>query len=266
MGGWGACPRPHGDPLPSLGGHSCERRGLPIRFPFRLKDKEPPHCGYPGFDLSCNHNDTLFEISAVPFPIKFRVTHIYYEHRAFQVSDPENCLPRQFLKLNLTSTSPFQFINRQLQSFYYYEYDTITFFDCSPDEQYQFSCPNIYVAAGSDYLISSDLVSCTKMLDIFPAFFEPESLMTNDLTLWWTKPNCSVCETNSKLCKLKKNGTEGAVECFGEISDPKPFKKILLCTAGEIFKHTLLSFSFIILKILMLGQVRVSKKKIMFHV
>ncbi|KAJ6959247.1 hypothetical protein NC653_037534 [Populus alba x Populus x berolinensis] len=39
----------HGASLNCTG--SCGNRGPDIRFPFRIKDKQPDHCGYPGYDL-----------------------------------------------------------------------------------------------------------------------------------------------------------------------------------------------------------------------
>ena len=42
----------------------CREDGAAIRFPFRLKDRQPDqYCGYPGFDLYCNDkNDTVLEL------------------------------------------------------------------------------------------------------------------------------------------------------------------------------------------------------------
>ncbi|XP_045815208.1 rust resistance kinase Lr10-like [Trifolium pratense] len=49
----------------------------------------------------------------------------------------------------------------------------------------------------------------------------------NQLVLTWSKPNCSKCEEEGKMCKLKNNGTEdGEIECFDR--HHKPTKKILL--------------------------------------
>lgn len=47
----------------------CFDSGPVIRFPFRIKGRQPEHCGYPGFDLSCNpiNNITEFEFQ---FPVK----------------------------------------------------------------------------------------------------------------------------------------------------------------------------------------------------
>ncbi|KAK9912538.1 hypothetical protein M0R45_036400 [Rubus argutus] len=40
-----------------------------IRFPFRLKEKQPHHCGFPGFDLYCNErNKTLLKL---PISVEF---------------------------------------------------------------------------------------------------------------------------------------------------------------------------------------------------
>ncbi|XLS73335.1 hypothetical protein HN51_030200, partial [Arachis hypogaea] len=192
------------------GGHRCGRHGPPIRFPFRLKDKEPPHCGYPAFDLTCSDShDTFIEFSASPVPLKLLVTDIQYEYNYFRVSDTQNCLPTHLLKLikNSSSISPFQFSPDQ-------SLNQISFFNCSPDPQYQLSCP-IYVADSYDSLLNSNLVSCTKIFDIFSTFYVSEMVdLYNTLNLWWSKPNCSMCEIQGKRCKLKNNGTQGEVECF----------------------------------------------------
>ncbi|XP_072085219.1 rust resistance kinase Lr10 [Arachis hypogaea] len=192
------------------GGHRCGRHGPPIRFPFRLKDKEPPHCGYPAFDLTCSDShDTFIEFSASPVPLKLLVTDIQYEYNYFRVSDTQNCLPTHLLKLikNSSSISPFQFSRDQTLN-------DVSFFNCSPDPQYQLSCP-IYVADSYDSLLSSNLVSCTKIFDISSTFYDSEMVdLYNTLNLWWSKPNCSMCETQGKRCKLKNNGTQGEVECF----------------------------------------------------
>jgi hypothetical protein len=84
----------------------CGEDGPAIRFPFRLIDRQPSHCGYPGFDLSCNDkNDTVLQL---PTSVKVSVKDIDYKSQLIQVSDPDNCFPQIILGLNLSS-SPFQF-------------------------------------------------------------------------------------------------------------------------------------------------------------
>lgn len=51
---------------------SCSPTGPQIRFPFRLRDRQPARCGFPGFDLTCNNkNQTLIQLaSARSFVVK----------------------------------------------------------------------------------------------------------------------------------------------------------------------------------------------------
>ena len=102
--------------------------GPPIRFPFRLKDRQPDrHCGYPGFDLYCSHNnDTVLEL---PNSVKAFVKNIDYKSQLIEVTDSDNCFPRKILRLNLSS-SPFQFKN------YLYNY---SLFSCMPDTDAEYS-------------------------------------------------------------------------------------------------------------------------------
>ncbi|BBG97118.1 Protein kinase superfamily protein [Prunus dulcis] len=66
----------------------CKPDGPAIRFPFRLKGKQPIHCGYHGFDLSCtNDNQTLLQMpssSSNLFVEKIKYTsqeiEIYYRN------------------------------------------------------------------------------------------------------------------------------------------------------------------------------------------
>ncbi|KAF7816705.1 rust resistance kinase Lr10-like [Senna tora] len=199
----------------------CGRHGPRIRFPFRLKHIDPDHCGYPGFDLTCTHNHhTLLEFPALPLPIKLQVNYIDYTSRYISVSDPENCLPRQFLRLNHSSISPFHFLIMP-DSLYF---STIYFFNCPPNK---FSCP-IYAAMSASSVdgavLSSTLIFCTKLNETIPSSFGYTSLPQNELGLWWSKPNCSECEAQGKLCKLNTIGSQDVIQCFDR--PPKPISKM----------------------------------------
>ncbi|XP_016652614.1 PREDICTED: RING-H2 finger protein ATL22-like [Prunus mume] len=183
---------------------------IPIKFPFRLKDKQPDHCGYPGFDLSCNgSNNTVLEL---PISVKFNVTQINYKSQVIQVVDPDGCVPRQLHKLNL-SASAFQFKDEGL----YY-----TLFNCSPADRnlyYQIPClsetGHQMLAIYSDFSIDEvPISSCTKLYNLPPVpldIFESE----NVLRLEWFKPECKHCERKGGKCKLKNNNdTESETECF----------------------------------------------------
>ncbi|KAE9445267.1 hypothetical protein C3L33_22835, partial [Rhododendron williamsianum] len=79
----------------------CSKHGPTIRFPFRLKDNQPPHCGFPGFDLSCSPN-TAATLLNLPYSVQVIVTNIDYKSQLIHIKGSNSCL------LNL-STTPFQF-------------------------------------------------------------------------------------------------------------------------------------------------------------
>ena len=135
----------------------CGDQGPLIQFPFRLQG-QPPHCGYPGFNLSCTENNqTMLEL---PVSVKLLVKNITYKSREIIVQDPDNCLARQLRNLNLAA-SPFHFK---------FERD-VTLFNCSSDktESYGFrqsipclSIPGnpVYAVHSSRYVEDTDLSSC----------------------------------------------------------------------------------------------------------
>lgn len=196
----------------------CAENEPEIRFPFRLKDSQPAHCGYPGFDLSCtSSNETALELPNVP--MKFFVEYIDYEFQMFGVSSQVECgFQKQNLELLSLRTSPFQFI-----------FPGTTLFNCSSNSQtlgpsdFRSETPCIanhkhFVRAYSsnDDMSNAlpELVTCTKMIEI--SSVPPEIFTTNSLVaLRWLKPSCEHCEAKGKRCRLKKNGTEiDETECF----------------------------------------------------
>jgi len=212
----------------------CGDHGPPIRFPFRLNNRETGYgCSYNGFNLSCSDtNKTLLELHPHSGPIKLEVTAIDYQLQQLQVSDPENCIPRQVLKLLKSQISPFQLYQDPYDTYNY------SFLDCS-----SLSCP--VVVDSSDTLLDSGLdpILCTKTLDILSSswYLWHTLQFENVLILTWSKPNCSKCEIEGKMCKLKNNGTEDEIECFDR--HHKPTKKILLYATGERYFFTSLFFA-----------------------
>ncbi|KEH40379.1 rust resistance kinase Lr10 isoform X1 [Medicago truncatula] len=194
----------------------CGPHGPPIRFPFRFKDREEKYgCSYPGFELTCSDTrKTLIELPTHSGPIQLEVKRIFYDDQELWISDPENCLPKQLLKLLHSQISPFQLFARSDSN------NSYTFMDCS-----SLTCPVYFADSGTRFLDSGlDPILCTKTLDII---FSSLSLQyKNILVMTWSKPNCSRCEVEDKMCKLKNNGTEDEIECFDR--HHKPTKKIIL--------------------------------------
>ena len=162
----------------------CGDDGPPIRFPFRLKDRQPDqHCGYPGFNLYCSHNnDTVLEL---PTSVKAFVKHIDYKSQLIIVTYPDNCFPWKTHGLHLSSL-PFQFKN---------SLSDYALFSCTPDTEYSYQvhCLNgastSVLAFPSDYDIDDlPILSCTKMYTVSSVPYDIWNSPSLELT--WSGPRC----------------------------------------------------------------------------
>ncbi|MCH91127.1 receptor-like kinase [Trifolium medium] len=170
----------------------CGPDGPRIRFPFRLKDKETEQsCGYNGFDLTCSDtNKTQIEFPSPSGAIILQVMKIIYPDNLLYVTDPENCLPSQFVKLLRSPISPFQF--SESPGFRY----NFTILHCSSS-----LCPVIVDSNRTLFDSGLDPILCTKTSD-FTSSTAYTVLDNNYLVLTWSKPNCSKCEKEGKMCDL----------------------------------------------------------------
>ncbi|KAK9939118.1 hypothetical protein M0R45_015826 [Rubus argutus] len=195
----------------------CSIYGPAIQFPFRLKDRQPMHCGYPGFDLSCtNYHQTVLDM---PSSSKLFVRMINYTTQEIEVDIEESpCFEREIF---YPGSSPFQFVGNA------------SFFSCPPSivrDQYTYysyclarlspchSNPGnqIYVLADYCSIGKIPLVSCTKVHEYSLA---PANIGSYPYALRWSIPaSCQHCQKTGKACKLKNNEftnqTEPQNECF----------------------------------------------------
>ncbi|GMI83345.1 hypothetical protein HRI_002003800 [Hibiscus trionum] len=103
---------------------SCKRGGPSVRFPFRLKGRQPDHCGYSGFNLTCNNdNHTVLEL---PRSVKLLVKRIDYKKQRIQVYAEDGCVQNQLQNLTL-SLSPF---NLSSNLDYYEMPQNMSLFEC----------------------------------------------------------------------------------------------------------------------------------------
>ncbi|KAM4068777.1 hypothetical protein ACB094_12G038200 [Castanea mollissima] len=212
------------------GHNSCPElqcgNGPPIRFPFRLKDRQPDqHSGYPGFDLYCSHNnDTVLEL---PTSVKAFVKNIDYKSQLIEVTDSDNCFPRKILGLNLSSP-PFQFPN---------PLSNYSLFSCTPETDTEYSYQVIQVpclnsASASVLAFRSDvdiddlpILSCTKMYTVSSV---PYNIWDSpSLELTWSGPKCGHCEGKGKICRFENNSTDLKTECFDPDKDKGRSRKIM---------------------------------------
>ncbi|KAK7827240.1 putative ring-h2 finger protein atl21a [Quercus suber] len=212
----------------------CGDDGPPIRFPFRLKDRQPDqHCGYPGFDLYCSHNnDTVLKL---PTSVKAFVKHIDYKSQLI-------------IGLQLSSL-PFQFKN---------SLSDYALFSCTPDTEYSYQVHSLNGASTSVLAFPSDydiddlpILSCTKMYTVSSV---PSDIWSSSLELTWSGPKCGHCEGKGKICRFKNNSTDLKTECF----DPNKDKGIVLFPPNfHFYNHT---SSVSCQHILILSKIRRSRK------
>lgn len=195
----------------------CRDKGPAIRFPFRIKDMQPHHCGFPGFDVFCNHaNDTVLEL---PISVKLSIKRIDYKYQVIQLYDQDDCLLRQLLGLNLSSAH-FQY-NEVVNTYGHY-----ALFNCSstqvlPEYIDPISClsgPGYKVYAFEDSTVDSNgwtiITSCTR---IYNDLYIPYDVILRDhdkiLPLEWKEPECRHCEAKGTMCVLKNNSTTSEIKC-----------------------------------------------------
>ncbi|XP_039029256.1 rust resistance kinase Lr10-like [Hibiscus syriacus] len=202
----------------------CNHHEPPVQFPFRLQDQQPPNCGYPhpGFQLSCSENNqTLVKL---PRSMKLLVKHIDYEAQRIDLYDPNRCLYKQLLELNL-STFPFLDLDQQLgfsrlKVFQPEPASSYTFFECSSKdkalyERYRVACLSTsdsqiiaFPSHGHSYFYN--FLNCSMIGN----FSVPISSDLIRFQLRWNEPDCTDCEAQGKGCRLKSNSTMDETECF----------------------------------------------------
>jgi len=216
--------------LPLVSSASCSisnsRCGGPdIRFPFWIQDSKQSgsSCGYPGFEVACDGSkQTLIEL---PSYGSFSVKSIDYAAQELWVNDPNNCLPRRLLTLNL-SGSPFTGV-------YFQDF---TFLNCSKNlvsQNAPLEDPDLNLVgpipclSGSHYFVfalptnssaksngSATWLSHSKCFSIadlikvpiqWPMSLQNQtevSSLNEDLRLTWFMPECRSCELNGQMCGL----------------------------------------------------------------
>ena len=190
-----------------------------IQFPFWVKDQQPEHCGYPGFELYCTEdNHTMLEL---PHSGKFYVKNINYTEQGITLYDLDGCINLTMVRIPHLTSSPFEF--------HMYNY---TFFNCSTDKdslRYHVmripclsSTHHYQIAAlrSDDEKAISVLQSCRKMYNLEPVPFYWDNY--NDvkyISLLWNNQICGRCFENGQKCTRMGNTLE--TTCLDNISKNK---------------------------------------------
>ncbi|KAK9716678.1 hypothetical protein RND81_06G250200 [Saponaria officinalis] len=199
-----------------------------IQFPFHVPRNQSSRCGYPGFDLSCGDSGrTYINISSKTLIVK----GIDYPNQLLFVSDPNSCIPKRILTLNLTST-PYS---------YGPETPSYTFLNCSQTNvtalvldptQLPIGTSVVTCLSGGDYTVMTTferaseerLVSerkCRVIKRVNAALLWPEmeegfypvDMSDVILQLSWGVPNCGDCLLSGGSCGFAHDSGL-AVKCF----------------------------------------------------
>ncbi|KAK1351776.1 Non-specific serine/threonine protein kinase [Heracleum sosnowskyi] len=196
----------------------CSHHGPEIRFPFQLKDRQPEHCGLPGFRVSCHRGKTLLELqypanTSLPgiqlfLSIEVMILLIDYTTQEIYLSGSEK------MKANLTFVStpsssqwaisppPFEMSPPHINAY--------TFASCSSRAEGQSQLTSLSGQAFPIYYFTTGMMqprdkyitSCTK---VFTSYL-PTILQENRWSVAsWSTPNCRKCEANGEYCKLIRN-------------------------------------------------------------
>ncbi|XP_020212066.1 putative RING-H2 finger protein ATL21B [Cajanus cajan] len=184
-----------------------------IRFPFHTEES----CGYPGFQVSCSQNNqTLLNL---PNCGQLKIQRINYAAQQLWLNDPNNCLPKRLLSLNL-SASPFHAV-------YHHRF---TFFNCSSNLDYLqrryiairclshaptyavFATPSPTVVVHlSSLCVLVGAVNVPVQLPFYDRVLSSE--LSDDLRLSWDSPACGRCESHGGRCGFKGNDTV-ELDCY----------------------------------------------------
>lgn len=196
----------------------CKNDGPVIHFPFRL-GHQPKRCGYPGFELHCNHkNDTILEL---PSSVHLVVEKIDYVSEQIYLNDPDQRIASKLPKLNLSQSN---FRNAD---------DPTVLFNCS--------------AAGLEHHIGGYLVPClgssgyqvyavSSTSSLYPFLSTPctkihqypysvSTFVENKLQLSWPKSLCGYCESKGMDCGFKDGIKLLETLCFNRTMNTKGITK-----------------------------------------
>ncbi|KAE8717169.1 hypothetical protein F3Y22_tig00110057pilonHSYRG00068 [Hibiscus syriacus] len=184
---------------------------LIIRFPFMLIG-QPQHCGFHGFNLSCQHQAPILTL---PYVGNFSVDQIDYTQQFLQVRYSQGCLSGILVRgLNL-SGSPFT--QRFTQNY--------TFYNCPAKATtrlypgvVQIPCLSglsFYVVVVRSNIDIPSTSVCAEIATVPVPYSDTTDWLNDVMTLEWTEPDCRRCESRKRTCLPDNVSTVLHVRCDG---------------------------------------------------
>lgn len=210
----------------------CSHHGPEIRFPFWLKEKQPEHCGYPGFRVSCHRGKTLLHfqyladtsLQGIQILLSKEVPVRGIQYASQIINFDTSYYSTNNLKFVSKSTlspsekTPLPFQERDPQ--YYPDKDSTSFVSCdsrikgeSKVSSESISPAILATLSGQSFPVyyfsyyentaSPSINSCSR---VFNSSI-PYQYLSGYFYLQWSTPDCKTCEAKGEHCKLKKDNT-----------------------------------------------------------
>ncbi|XXG65490.1 hypothetical protein AAC387_Pa05g3177 [Persea americana] len=196
-------------------------KGPSISYPFWIPGKHPPHCGYPGFQLTCDNQQPILKLLAFEYIIRY----IYYENQSFSVVDKRliddaHC-PHPVSTLTLNH-SVFHIVESNHNLLFFYncteekvlpQYQSIP---CIPNNETHHSFARLNFTGS--LMNSSNLPKKCESYVSVPVMMDPKPQETylewlrRGFLLGWTAPSCSRCLKSGGQCGYLEE--ENDFRCF----------------------------------------------------
>ncbi|KAI5323048.1 hypothetical protein L3X38_032120 [Prunus dulcis] len=174
----------------------CYPYGPAIRYPFRLKGRQPIPCAFRGFDVSCtDDNQTILELPSSS--AKFFVDEINYRSHAIRGNVYDGCLPRELFYSN--GSYPLEFVG------------PATLLSCPPSTVRDEYCSNHYHCltrlspchgnnSGNHlYAVTGDYCSFDEMPLVSCIMVHHTSDPDERGILHWSIPSCEHCKGHNLI-------------------------------------------------------------------
>lgn len=188
----------------------CSRHGPGIRFPFHLKDRQPEHCGLPGFQVSCDGGEAFLELQYLAntslqgiqlfLSTGQSVYSINYKSQTIEIG---RSLQIQINNVTLVSTStswPSAVAPHPFGGARFSTNINTTFATCSSRVagQSEFLLTSLdgqaFLVNYFDNMVAYNQPSITSCTKVFNSSFPSYILDGWYATLNWSTPNCGKCE------------------------------------------------------------------------
>ncbi|XP_044465218.1 LEAF RUST 10 DISEASE-RESISTANCE LOCUS RECEPTOR-LIKE PROTEIN KINASE-like 1.2 isoform X2 [Mangifera indica] len=185
-------------------------KNLTIKYPFWISGEQQSYCGYPNFEITCNGQKPILNISYEDYIIK----DIFYENSSLRLANSiafEESCPTPLSNLTLNRT-PFNFISGKKDFFFWYNCSqnppagAAYPVGCAGDENSRnFSFAGFYEKTFMNYSCESlvkvplNVENGTNLLENYT------EILKMGLVLNWIAHSCSNCEASGGRCGFDNN-------------------------------------------------------------